>query len=96
MSRWPPTVRGDLLEMSENVTGILAIELLAAAQGCDFHTGLRSSQVLENVRALLRAQVPMMTGDRYFKPDLEAAIALIRHRDVIGCVAPDIFPGLAA
>lgn len=85
-----------LLEMSENVAGILAIELLAAAQGCDFHTGLRSSPVLEDVRALLRSHVPMMTGDRYFKPDLEAAIALIRHRAVIGCVAPDILPGLAA
>ena len=67
----------------------------AAAQGCDFHTGLRSSEPLEKVRALLRAQVPTMTGDRYFKPDIEAAIALIRHGDVIGCVAPNILPGLS-
>lgn len=85
-----------LLEMSENVAGILGVELLAAAQGCDFHAGLRSSPILENVRALVRGQVPTMQNDRYFKPDIDAAIALVRHGDVTGCVAPSILPELTA
>lgn len=85
-----------LLEMCENLAAILGIELLAGAQGCDFHTGLRSSRELENVRTLLRKRVPMMEGDRYFKPDLDAAIALIRHGDVVRSIGPDILPGLIA
>jgi histidine ammonia-lyase len=85
-----------LLGMAENLSGILGIELLAAAQGCDFHTGLRSSPILENVRALVRTHVPMMEGDRHFKPDLDAAIALIRRHDVVRCVDADILPGLMA
>jgi len=52
--------------------------LLAAAQGCDFHD-LRSSAVLEAVRATLRAEVPHLEDDRYFAPDIEAAIALLRR-----------------
>ena len=85
-----------LLEMSENLSVILGIELLAAAQGCDFHTGLRSSTDLENVRMLVRSRVPMMQSDRYFKPDIDAATALIRHHDVVRCVNSDILPGLVA
>jgi histidine ammonia-lyase len=85
-----------LLGMTENLAGIIGIELLAAAQGCDFHAGLRSSPVLENVRALVRARVPAMQDDRYFKPDLDAAIVLIRQGEVVRCVGPDILPGLVA
>jgi len=85
-----------LLEMAENLSGVLGIELLAAAQGCDFHGGLRSSPGLEKVRALVRARVPTMQEDRYFKPDLDAAISLIRRHDVQNCVDADILPGLVA
>ena len=46
-----------LLEMTSNAAGVIGIELLAAAQGCDFHAPLTSSAPLESVRALLRAQV---------------------------------------
>jgi histidine ammonia-lyase len=66
-----------LLAMTANLRAILAIELLAAAQGCDFHPQ-KSSAVLEDVRAILRAAVPKLEDDRYFAPDIEAAIALIR------------------
>jgi len=52
--------------------------LLAAAQGCDFHSGLTSSATLEAVRTLIRAQVPTLTDDRYFHPDIQAAIALVQ------------------
>ncbi len=43
-----------LLAMVENATAVIGIELLAAAQGCDFHGPLRSSESLERVRGLLR------------------------------------------
>ncbi len=67
-----------LLAMAENAANVVGIELLAAAQGCDFHAPLRSSDVLETVRARLRAQVPTLQDDRYFHPDMVAATTLVR------------------
>jgi len=67
-----------LLAMSENVLAIIGIELMAAAQGCDFHGAMHSSAVLERVRALLRTHVLPLTDDRYLYDDMQSAIALIR------------------
>lgn len=66
-----------LLEMAANTRGILAIELLAAAQGIDFHAPLKSSLVLQNVCKQLRERVPPYAEDRYFAPDIAAAIDLL-------------------
>ncbi|HWV34911.1 MAG TPA: histidine ammonia-lyase [Thermomicrobiales bacterium] len=67
-----------LLPMIRNAQAIIAIEALAAAQGCDFHAPLRSSTALESVRATLREEVPHMEDDWYFHPEMEKAIALVR------------------
>ncbi|MGV8958855.1 MAG: histidine ammonia-lyase [Stenotrophomonas sp.] len=67
-----------LLAMAENAANVVGIELLAAAQGCDFHAPLASSPALESVRGLLRQQVPTLEDDRYFHPDMVAATALVR------------------
>ncbi len=66
-----------LLPMAAAVSSVLGIELLAAAQGCDFHAPLRSSPALEAVRAVLRREVPGLVEDRYFAPDIEAATRLV-------------------
>ncbi len=83
-----------LLPMAENVTAILGIELLAAAQGCDFHGELRSSTPLEAVRTLVRAHVPALEDDRYFHPDLAAAAALVRSGGIAGAAATVAIPGV--
>jgi histidine ammonia-lyase len=67
-----------LLPMTENLAAVLGIELLAAAQGCDFHAPLASSPALEQARATLRAIVPRLDNDRYFAPDIAAATELAR------------------
>ncbi len=66
-----------LLGMADNVAGVIAIEYLAAVQGCDFHAPLTSSNTLESVRALLRESVPTLGQDRYFHPDIVHAQALV-------------------
>ena len=81
-----------LLGMAENVAGVLAIEYLAAAQGCDFHAPLKSSDMLETARDLLRATVPMLDEDRYFHPDITHAQSLIT-RGELSAIA--ILPGVA-
>ena len=67
-----------LARMAGNLANILAIEALAAAQGCDFHAPLRSSEPLERVRATVRERVPRLEDDRYFAPDIAAAAALVQ------------------
>src|SRR5271166_3142568 len=67
-----------LLGMVENASAVIGIEWLAAAQGCDFHAPLLSSASLEEVRAMLRKEVPHLDEDRYFHTDMATAIALVR------------------
>jgi len=63
--------------MAHNTAVIIGIELLAAAQGIEFHRPLRSSQHLEHVHAQLREQVAPYDADRFFAPDIEAARKLV-------------------
>lgn len=67
-----------LMAMADNAANVVGIELLAAAQGCDFHAPLASSSVLEAARGLLRGQVPTLQDDRYFHPDMVTATGLVR------------------
>ncbi|RYC30452.1 histidine ammonia-lyase [Lichenibacterium minor] len=66
-----------LLDMASNAADVVGIELLAAAQGCEFHAPLASSAPLERARALLRARVPALAEDRHFAPDMVEATALV-------------------
>ena len=84
-----------LLPMADNLFGVIAIELLAAAQGCEFHAPLLSSRRLEAVRAAIRARVPKLEEDRHLAPDIEAAIALVRSGAVAEAAGVDLLPGLA-
>lgn len=72
-----------LLKMARNVDYVLGIELLAAAQACDFHAPLKSSDALEAVRTRLRRDVPTLDHDRLMHPDIEAATTLIRNGEVL-------------
>ena len=83
-----------LIGMIENASAVIGIELLAASQGCDFHAPLASSQPLEAVRSLLRAQVPHLDNDRYFHPDMEKANAMVRSGAVIMAVGDVPLPGV--
>ena len=69
--------RARLGEMVDNAATVVGIELLAAAQGIDFHRPLRSSRPLEAVMKHLRAIVPRYERDRYLAPDIEAARTLV-------------------
>jgi histidine ammonia-lyase len=71
-----------LQPMIANVTHILGIEWLAAAQGIEFLRPLASSVPLEAAHALLRQRCPPMHADRYLAPDIDAAAALVRDGSV--------------
>ena len=81
-----------LIEMAENCRFIIGIELLAAAQGCDFHRPLASSAPLETVRELVRRHVPHLEDDRHFQPDIEKAADLVGGGAIVEAVGRDILP----
>jgi len=84
-----------LKDMCENGFAVLGIELLAAAQGADFHAPLTSSEALERVRHLTRTAVPALDHDRHFYPDMQAAIQLVRSGAVAAAsqvTLPDVTP----
>src|SRR5437773_1280372 len=78
-------------DMAANSAGIVAIELLAAAQGIDFRAPLKTSPRLQEVHALVRSRVGFYAHDRYFAPDITAIQALVEagafHR-----FAPGLLP----
>jgi histidine ammonia-lyase len=67
-----------LTDMAGNTAAIVAIELLAAAQGIDFRRPLRSSDALEEAHAAIRAVAPHLDGDRFLAADIEAVTPLVR------------------
>ena len=66
--------------MIENTETILAIELLAAAQGIDFRRPLKTSPFLESIHAEIRQRVAHYEKDRFFAPDIETIKELITEQ----------------
>lgn len=80
-----------LLDMAENTAAVVGIELLAAAQGIEFHRPLTSSPDLEKVFAIVREAAAPYTEDHYFAPDIERATAGVRegrYRSFVGDLLP--------
>ncbi|MGB9109292.1 MAG: histidine ammonia-lyase [Telluria sp.] len=69
-------------QMAHNTGVIIGIELLAAAQGIEFHRPLTSSDHLEHVHAQLRRQVAAFDADRFFAPDIEAAKKMVMEGEL--------------
>ena len=80
--------------MAGNAFSIIGIELLAAAQACDFHAPLASSAPLEALRARLRREVPHLDEDRYLHPDILAATRLARSGAIVDAVGTAALPWL--
>jgi histidine ammonia-lyase len=85
-----------LLPMAANAANVIGIELLAAAQGCDFHAPMTSSEPLERARATLRARVPHLNDDRYMAPDMEQAAELVRSGALAVAAGNPMLPLVAA
>ena len=72
-----------LMDMTQNLEAIIAIEALAAAQGLDFHAPMTSSLALEGAKACVRALIDHLDEDRHFHPDIESACRLVRDSSII-------------
>jgi histidine ammonia-lyase len=80
-------------QMAHNTGVIVGIELLAAAQGIEFHRPLTSSSHLEHVHAKLREHVKAFDEDRFFAPDIEAARRMVMEGE-LSAACKDLFAAL--
>ncbi|MEO8951450.1 MAG: histidine ammonia-lyase [Chthoniobacterales bacterium] len=62
----------------ENAENVLAIELLAAAEGLEFRRPLKAGVGVERAHATLRSLVPRLEEDRPLSPDIERVAEAIR------------------
>ena len=58
--------------IAHNAAGVVAVELIAAAQGVDFHRPLKTSTALEAIHAKVRAVSPRLESDRYWADEMAA------------------------
>ncbi|PZR65480.1 MAG: histidine ammonia-lyase, partial [Stutzerimonas stutzeri] len=85
-----------LLQMTENLFGIIGIEAMAAAQGVEFRAPLVTSPELMKVIATLRKAIPTLELDRYMANDLQAASTLVADGSLVASVSEGLLPGLEA
>jgi histidine ammonia-lyase len=64
-------------QIARNAAGVVAVELIAAAQGIDFHAPLETSARLRRVHAAVREITPHFTSDRYWADDMAALQAAV-------------------
>jgi histidine ammonia-lyase len=82
--------------MATNAAAIVAIELLAAAQGVELRAPLLTSKKLQDALRLIRSEVSFWERDRAFAPDLARAKALVERGAFVPLVPSDrIFQGPA-
>jgi histidine ammonia-lyase len=83
-----------LLQMTENLAGIIGIEAITAAQGVDFRAPLKTGTELLKAHAAIRAVVPTLEVDRYMASDLAAGGELVLSNRLNVCVSAGLLPEL--
>src|SRR4051794_11229248 len=58
--------------IARNAGGVIAVELMAAAEGIDYHAPLQTSAELQAVHSAVRALSPHFTADRYWADEMAA------------------------
>ncbi|MDA3817850.1 MAG: histidine ammonia-lyase [Prolixibacteraceae bacterium] len=71
------------LQIVDNLEKILGIELLTAAQGFDFRRPLKSGILMDKCHEYVRSKIAFADSDRYFDPDIDEAIDIIRSKELI-------------
>ncbi len=82
-------------EMADNAAAIVAIELLAAAQGIELRRPLRSSAALESVVGAIRSRVPPYSEDRFLAPDIAAIKDMVRSGHLNEAMPAGLLPSAA-
>ena len=82
-----------LSDIADNVTGVLAVECLSAAQGIQLRRPLQTSETLKQVISVIREEVSFYEKDRYFADDLQKMHRIISSGRLMQHVNSDILFG---
>ncbi len=83
-----------LLRMTDNLSHIIGIEAIVAAQGVEMRGPLKSSVPLTASITRIRRDIAALTDDRYLAPDLSQAAELVQTGAIVSTVAPELVPVL--
>jgi histidine ammonia-lyase len=59
-------------QIARNAAGVVAVELIAGAQGIDCHAPLKTSERLQSIHAKVREHSPHLVSDRYWADEMVA------------------------
>jgi histidine ammonia-lyase len=87
-----PNAARHVRDILENLSVILAIELMSAAQAVDFRLkkqpGLQLGQISAQAYQLVRQQIPFLPEDALLYPYLNRLIAMVRAGEFVALVPP--------
>jgi histidine ammonia-lyase len=69
-------------QIAKNVAGIVAVELIAGAQGVDYHAPLKTSAKLAQLHAKIRSISPRLESDRYWADEMAALQSAVLKGDL--------------
>jgi histidine ammonia-lyase len=71
------------LRVLRNAQTVIAIELMTAAQGIDFHSPLKCGKGTGAAYDLIRSRIPHLNRDRVLHDDIQKALELVRSEAVL-------------
>ncbi len=72
-----------LKRMNDNLSCLIGIEAMCAAQGIEFRAPLKTSPSLQNVLRRFRSEIPALEDDRYLSSEIQSAARLIAGGDLL-------------
>jgi histidine ammonia-lyase len=75
-------------QIARNAAGVIAVELMAAAQGIDYHAPLNTSPRLQAIHAKVHELSPHFTADRYWADEMRALQAAVLAGEMDGDLLP--------
>ena len=81
-------------DMNQNLSYIIAIELMIGVQGVEFRAPVQTSECLMSVMAKVRSQVERLQDDRYMAPDINAVQRMVIDRSIVALIQADHLPTL--
>jgi histidine ammonia-lyase len=75
-------------QIARNTAGVIAVELMAAAEGIDYHAPLKTSPRLQQIYASVRARSPHFTADRYWADEMSALQSAVLSGEIAEGLVP--------
>jgi histidine ammonia-lyase len=72
-----PIAARKAVQIARNAAGVVAVELIAAAEGIDYHAPLKTSARLQALHAQVRELSPHFTADHYWADEMAALQAAV-------------------